>query len=312
VIGGFLFFVTLLAAVGLSSAETFQAEYEATRVSGRLTGAFDHPNQLGAVCSLSFVLAVGLTLGARTTWARLAAAAAIPLLLGGLALSLTRGAWIGTLLAMAYLAVTLPQARRAIAAICIPLAVLAALLWPTLENNPQLQVVQQRFQAIATPSPYDERPQIWAEAMREIQADPWTGQGPGGFPVASARSDAGAIRVFAYHAHNVLLTWGAESGLPAVCFLIALGVGIALEARRGGRAAAERGSLQDRAIIAGLVASLIAMVGQGAVDFTWRNSIVFLAICGVLGALLAATSIQRRTADAERHHKVTTQRPVGS
>lgn len=289
VLGGFVGVAAVIAVAAVMGAGEFQAELGGTQVSGRLQGAFDHPNQLGTICAMLALAATGLAFGARTVRTRAVAIAAVPLLIAGLALSLSRGAWIGAGAGALYLAIVLPQARRAILAVTVPLVIVAGLLGPSLPANPQIQVVQERLSVLTVRSPYDDRPAIWAEAMREIQDDPITGQGPGGFQVASVRAGSEASTIFAYHAHNVLLTWAAESGIPAAMLLVSFFVAVGFAARGSAKAAIARGARADRAVIAGMAAGLIAVLGQGPVDYTWRNTVVFVAISGMVGALLGTS-----------------------
>ena len=278
-----------IAIMGFASADEMRAEFGGSIATGRLVGgAFDHPNQLGVVCSMAALITVGLILGARSQWSRAAGVAALLLLVGGLMLSLSRGAWIGTMLGLLYLALVLPTARRAILLGGAPLVVIALFIGSFAPRNAQLEVVQQRFRALTVKSPYDDRPAIWAEALREIRADPLTGQGPGGFPVASARAGSEATMVAAYHAHNLLLTWAAESGIPAAVLVVGFFIALGAVTHRAGRAALRQRDGKERAVIAAMFAAVIAILGQGLVDFTWRNAVVFFAVSGLAGCILAA------------------------
>jgi O-antigen ligase len=309
---GFVIIAGLIATTAVIGGDQFQSELGGTQVAGRLRGAFDHPNQLGTICAMLALVAAGLAFGARSVRARVFSLLAIPVLVSGLALSLSRGAWIGAGIGALYLALVLPQARRAILVVTVPLAIVAALIGPSLPANPQIQVVQERLGVLTVRSPYDDRPAIWAEAMREIREDPLTGQGPGGFPVASVRAGSEASSVAAYHAHNVLLTWGAESGIPAVMLLLGFFISVAIAARRATKSAASRGARRDRAVIAGMVAGLIAVLGQGPVDYTWRNTVVFVAISAVVGALLGTSLLLEESQDEERPAEVDAQPPTSA
>ncbi len=157
----------------------------------------------------------GFIFGGRTRRVRVTATIMLLLVLAALALSLSRGAWLGAAVAALFLLVTLREAREKLLLILLPVAVIFALLWNVIPKAEPVQVVTARAEAFTTLSPYDDRDAIWREAIREIKSDPWTGQGPGGFVVASARAGSEASTVSAFHAHNLLLNWAAESGLPA-------------------------------------------------------------------------------------------------
>ncbi len=289
VVGAFVAVAAGMALSALVSAGQFRSFGGGSRVEGRLQGVFDQPNQLGSFCALVAPVAASIAIGGRTRRSRLLAVAALAAILGGLLLSLSRGAWIGTIMAVLYLLATLPQARRAVVALSIPLILVAAVIGSFAAGSPQLEVVGERFTTLTRQGGvYDARSEIYREAQREILADPWTGQGPGSFPVASTRASSQAFTVSAEHAHDILLTWAAESGVPAALAIVGFGVALAFTGRRAGRSALARGDPADRAIVAGLVAGLISVGGQGIVDYTFRNAVILIALFGVIGALLAA------------------------
>jgi uncharacterized membrane protein YedE/YeeE len=99
--------------------------------------------------------------------------------------------------------------------------------------------------------------------------------------------------VFAYHAHNIFLTWAAEAGFPAVLailgFAFALGISSSRVRRRADGDSDEE--IAYRALVAGLMAALLALLAQGLVDYTLRNAVIFLTVMTVIGCLLAAVRI---------------------
>ena len=290
---GLIAVAVLIALVAFSQGSDFRSTFGGARVQGRAAGSFDHSNQLGSLSAMTSLIAMALVAGARTARARWMGIAAILILLGGQALTLSRGAWIGTMVGIVFLAIVLPHARRALVLIAVPLfsvGVAIAILTP---DNTQVQVIQQRFESLTVRSPYDDRSAIWQEAQRELIEDPVTGQGAGGFPVASTRSASGANTVFAYHAHNIFLTWGAEAGFPAIFAIIGFAVSLGISASRA-RRRADGDSYEEiayHALVAGLMAALLALLAQGLVDYTLRNAVIFIAVMAVVGCLLAAIRI---------------------
>lgn len=283
-----------LAVLGtITSAFGAKAEgaYGGSVVNGRAPGFFDEPNSFGTLCMIAALVALALALGgARGYWRALAGAATV-IVFTGLVLSFSRGAWIGFSLGLIVLAATLPQVRRALGVGAVVAVSLAVGLGAVIPQPPQIEVAADRLRSIVgEKSPYDDRPRIWAEARREIVARPLFGYGPGNFPEGSRRSTYEGGTVSAYHAHNFLLTWGAEAGLPAVAILVALSVHVGCVSRRARRSAARHGRRRDAALLAGLSAALLGVAGQGLVDYTLGvgNSVMFLAVAGVLGLLLAS------------------------
>ena len=291
--------VVLAVFVGVAAVAALQAPGDARQlgaayggaiVEGRARAFFTEPNQLGTFCMLAVLVAIGLVLSARTYRARLFGYGIAALIALGLLLSFSRGSWIGFTTGLLVLLATLPEARRALVLIGIPLVVLAFVLGSFAPTTPQVVVVGERLKSITGErNPYDDRPSIWAEARREIEVDPWTGEGPGNFPVASERATSESRATFATHAHNLLLTWAAEGGIPSALLIVGFGVHVAAVVRRVGRRARRRGLPRDAQLIGGLAAAGTAVFGQGIVDYTLRNSVIHTAVFTVVGCLLAAT-----------------------
>jgi len=267
-----------------------QASFGASVVRGRATGVFDQPNQLGTAALTGSLLALGFAFAksGRARWFATAAAGACAL---ALVLSLSRGAWIGFAVGVAVLLVKLPEARRTVLLATLPVLAAAFLVGAFVPSSPQAEIVGERLRSIAgEKNPYDDRPTLWREAIREISNDPLTGEGPGTFPVASTRSTSKSRTVFAHHAHNLLLNWGAENGLPAA----AIAVGFGLVAHSILRREGMRARPHDRAIVAGLAAALAALAAQGTVDYTYRNSVLMTLLFVLLGAVVAIEWVGRR------------------
>ena len=285
--------LVLVAAAAVSAMTPFnlgevRVEYGGAVVAGRATGIFTQPNQLGTFAAAGCLIGIGLTIAGRSARERALLAMATGTCLVGLLLSLSRGAWIGFGIGIIVLLAKVPQTRAALLLATPPLFLIALLLGSFAPTSPESQVVGQRLRSIAgQQNPYDSRPVIWDEAIREIRADPLTGQGPGNFPVASTSERAASRTVFADHAHNQVLTWAAENGLPAAGLAVALGVALHSRLRRVARVLAG----PTRATVAGLAAALAAVAGQGMVDYTLRNTVVATTVFLLLGCAFAYDDI---------------------
>ena len=284
----FLAVGTVMAAIGLTTAGSLQSVYGGGVVHGRLEGTFGQPNELGSFSAMVLMVSMGCFLGARSGRERLGAAVAAVTTLAALLLTLSRSAWIGTVLGGVVLVVLLPGSRRVLAGLGIPVVLAAALFGAFQPDAPQVQVVKERLDTITDPAanPYDDRPSIWQEARREIDAKPWLGWGPGNFREVSARSASRAQSVQALHAHNALLTVGAEVGLPAVAMVLGFTVALALALRR---ALKQLRTSRDAPIAAGVGCALVAMAGQGLLDYTLTNAVLFLTVWLLVGLTLSAT-----------------------
>ncbi|TMK79662.1 MAG: O-antigen ligase family protein [Actinobacteria bacterium] len=255
-------------------------------VSGRLQGAFDSPNQLGALCALMIPVAAALIFGARTARWRFVAGMALVLLLATLMLSLSRGAWVGVAVALLFMLVKLREARRLLLILAIPLAVVGFFTWSLGPTKTDVRVVGERARAITVLSPYDDRRVIYREAMREIRENPVLGVGPGGFPVASTRIVSESATLSYAHAHNLYLNWAAEVGVPSLVIIFGFAFALGFAARTASREARVRGDPRDRALVIGIGAALLTVLVQGAFDYVIPNPVVFAAFWTLVGALL--------------------------
>ena len=167
---------------------------------------------------------------------------------------------------------------------------IAAALGNFAPTRPQVEILGERLQSIVgEKNPYDSRPDIWREAVREIVDSPVTGQGPGNFRVTSAQASSESRTASARHAHSFLLTWAVESGIPAALLLIALTAHVIVLVRRARRRAVLEGRRQELGLLAGLAAAMTGVIGQGLIDYTLAHPSIFTTVIVVLGCLLVIT-----------------------
>jgi O-antigen ligase len=161
-------------------------------------------------------------------------------------------------------------------------ALLGALFLP---GEGPAHVVGQRVSALIERSPHDDRPEIWGEALREMAADPVTGQGPGNFPVSSRAEIVRSVSFAPLHAHNILLTWAAETGLPGAVLIVGFVIAVWRTVRRM-RVRVPRSDPDVVLLVIG-AAGLLALLIQGVVDYTLRNAVVFFAFWTVAATIMA-------------------------
>jgi putative inorganic carbon (hco3(-)) transporter len=292
-IGAVVLVGTVMCLLALPGAGQLRPRYGGAVVENRAQGLFTEPNQLGSFAALLVFLACALWLGGRSGPVRTVAGLAALVAVTALALSLSRGSWLGAATGSVVLLATLPMARRRLLLLA-PAGAAALLVLVALQPDlPQLGVITERLQTLSNPtaSPWDDRPGIYREAWREIQDRPLTGFGPGGFPVASSRAESEVRTIGAYHAHNVLLTVAAEAGIPVVLLLVGFTLSVGVVALRAIRRLRSWGRPRDAALVACLAAALMMVVGQGVVDFTLRNPIIIVLVWSVVGLLLAADRV---------------------
>jgi putative inorganic carbon (HCO3(-)) transporter len=256
-------------------------------VSARAAGVFGQPNYLGAACVLTIFVAVALLWSSQRRLDHILAIAGILACTLGLLLSLSRGALLGAAAGVLLLALLAPQARVALAAIGT-LAV-AALGLAFALGNPLAQILVLRVQSIASAdqNAEDNRVLIWEAGLRMWRENPLLGVGTGAFRPESSLAGSPIAPNGAYHAHNVVLNVGAETGLLGVAALvlaafIVIWVGLRATIRRSS-------TLLPSPAVAALLSGLGASAVHGMVDFLYGNPMLGTAIGVYLGIYAAAT-----------------------
>jgi O-antigen ligase len=290
-VAGFLVVGAVMSVAAFATSRNITT-YGGAVVETRATGFFQDPNELGSLAAMVLMVALGVALSGLPRAYRVLGGMTAMLAISALTLSLSRGAWLGAATGLLALVILIPRAWRVLLTVAI-VGLLVGLTAGAFNSDPvQVQVLGSRFGELLHPaaSPYDQRTQIWAEAQREIVARPLLGFGPANFPVASARSGSRASTVGAVHAHDVLLTVGAEVGLPAVGAVVAFTVGIGWAAWRTRRRL--RGK-RDAAMAAGIAAALVAFMGHGLIDYTLRNATLMGVVFVLAGLVVACDRIAR-------------------
>ena len=194
----------------------------------------------------------------------------------GIALSFSRGAWLGASAALAVLLLTAP---RRVQALILSLAVLGvtallvggasvvpeALRTRAAQLTSQIRIFDVRdvfltdetFAAI-------ERMTHWQAGLSMAQSHPWTGVGVGNFHVRFAEfSPHPRFKISQGHAHNYYIHAAAETGLlglAAYLLVLSLAVTAAVRTTRNGR------SSLDRALGRGALAATVALAIHNVVE----------------------------------------------
>jgi O-antigen ligase len=290
---------TVVCATSLTSASQLRVHYGGAVVDNRATGIFGQPNELGAFAAITVLLGAALLVSLRRRDPlRLVAGAAVLSGAGAVLVSLSRGAWLGVGLGLVVLLVLAPRARRVVTR-GRHLAVAAGVLAVTLvavPSQPLLSIVAGRAASLVDGrrNPYDNRPAIWREALRQIAAHPVLGVGPGGYPLAAGVRPSQVGSVAPEHAHNLALTMAAEQGLLGVLALAGAVCVATVAVVRTVRLYRARHGAQcgtgGRELLAGAVAALTAVLGQGLVDYPLRNPVLATMVWLLVGLLAAMVS----------------------
>ena len=254
----------------------------------RIRGLFGSPNNLALVLERTLPLALGLTLAARPgDRLRRAGWVGVAVLVVGLVLTFSRGAWLGALLGagVALLPVWLRLPRRTRIASVSSAALVVALVVLTfgIERLAALFRVSDAGTTL--------RLSVWDAAWRMVRDHPVFGVGPDNFLYqyrAYMRPDAWAEPNLS-HPHNLVLDAWLSTGIFG---LLALAAVIAVFWFDWARVA-RRTAGAERFVVFGLGGAMAAGLVHGLVD----NSYFLPELAGIFWVLVAALYLMRRSTE---------------
>jgi O-antigen ligase len=248
----------------------------------RAQGSFTHPAQL------AFWLLLAVSPGLIMLF--VAPASVRPLLLGavalaitGLLLTLTRGAIVGFVGSLLLL-LTWVRFRRFALVLLLLAGIYTASNFTAISRSREISVVSTRLSTVAQGAQTGgDRLQIWKATPRIIADHPLLGVGAGNFSTVSLAYGLSEGGLPFAHAHDLLLTIGAERGLLALAFAVWFLVAVA----RTGLA-----TLRDRTnelypYALGLCAGLLGLLIDSLVDYPPGQDAVMGTLMISVGALIA-------------------------
>ncbi len=261
----------------------------------RPSGLFDHPIVYADFLLIGLPLLLAGFLVARSRLARVGLGATILVGLSGLVMTLSRGAWISSAVAMAVF-VTLAwhrgllaghQARR-----FLRTGVIVGLV-AVLAFAPR--IIERLTSSVS--GNLEVRFELNEIALRMISAHPLSGVGLNNFlPVMEHYDPKDVMEYFPATVHNLYLLEAAEAGLPALLLFVSLWGAILLTGWRR-LAAVEDPALRWLAV--GLIAGLCGFLLSQVADFSHRieplHTLVWLHVGLLFGALAAGRATPRIT-----------------
>lgn len=246
-----------------------------------------HPNVAGGLLALAAPWSVGWWLDSRAAQRRVQARAALVaglILLGGLLLTTSRGAWLGLglgLIAWALLRLALTRGRRwpgvAWGGLVVAVVLMAVLaLWPTPQR------VMALVNRLPGPTSADSRLELAQSAWQLIQDAPFTGLGLNAFPGWYAHYIRAIPHFYLIHSHNVWLDMWLEQGAgAAAAWLLVMGLAVWRLLRRDDGPDWWRGAL---------LASFVVLLAHGLVDDAVYGSRATLLLWALPGMTLVGAS----------------------
>jgi len=272
----------------------------------RAFGHFEQPNPFaGYLTTIAPLAALMALTPANRTPLRLGALAATGLLLIGIGLSQSRGAWLGALVAAAALVLVWSRTTRRLlvpgligAALAVALAVSGLLPPAILDRVAQaieyfgvfdvrtVQVTSENWAVV-------ERMAHWQAGWYMFLANPWFGVGAGNYAAAYPAYYVGPWPEALGHAHNYYLNMLAELGFVGGLLLLVL-LGLVFRHLGGALIASEdQRRTFWRALLAGCVGGLIVFCVHNMFDSLFVHS-VNVQIGVLLGLGFVATNQLRQ------------------
>lgn len=259
-----------------------------TDIGTRAYSIIGNPNGLGAFLLIGTLVSLSMALaGGASRSRRVLAAVACVVQLGGVAVTFSRGAWIG--LGVGLLALLIMAYRRYLA----PLVAVAVVGWFVM---PQAFVSRLAFgfsSFYITKSLAAGRLYVWKMALQYMAAHPWFGLGLGTFGGTSAVT-FGYGRLWV---DNFYLQLGAEGGL----ILLALFLWILLRGAKG--LVRGHGATHDpylRALCAGVFGAFVAVAVANLTASVWETLIVGVGFWFLSGLATSAALHDGSEATVER------------
>ena len=262
----------------------------------RLVSDTVHPNVMAGALVTLLPLLLGLLLfawGEHVRWERIGLLLAVGFMLLVLALTKSRGAWIG--LAAALLALVWLRWRWGLAVLGLVAAGIA--VWVARLG---WGAVLEALTAHEALSGLDVRLEIWSRGLYMIQDFPFTGIGMGSYGPLADRlypfflQPTGSIP----HAHNLFMQVAVDLGLPGLVAWLVVFTGAGACAWRVWQEGRRRGERWMWALGAGLIASQIALVVHGLTDATTWGVRPAPLVWALWGLACAAAQVIARPEEA--------------
>lgn len=277
-----LFFVAGIVACGFAIALTLSRHPPAAFAyeHGRAAGTFLQPNEFAGY--LLFLIPIGVAQFASTPWLKRLGIGAAAIGTVAIAMSASRAAILGLLLALPILARRF--GKRTLLVYCIGAVVALGLGLTVLRN------------VAHDPSENASRIAVWRGAARMAERFALTGVGPVAFNLAYPSYKMPDAQIDEVHAHDLPLNVLIENGILGLGALIFCIVACVRAARNGGKNIAPQDS-ERGLLFAALTTSFIASAVQNSVDLV--TTFVFLMWWPMMGLMLGMTrDVRTETEDA--------------
>ncbi len=295
-----LSFTLIFLAMGISLYALYQFLTHSNRVwhfpinlAGRASGTYISPNHLAGWLEMLLPLALTYTLvGRGRAMTKIFLGYAALVMIGGIAVTGSRGSWVACALALlALFAVLLFQRAYRLPAALLLLGLLGAGAWAVSQTR--LFHSRDNQTIVGGRVDLDVRLVLWETAWHMWRDHPWLGVGPGHYDHRYRTYRPSAVQLQPDYAHNDYLNLLADWGLVGTAIvglgLVALGVGIVKIWKHVRRSENEFGlSLSNKfAFVLGATTGLLALFIHALVDFNLQipaNAILAVSLVALLSS----------------------------
>jgi O-antigen ligase len=288
----------IVGVVAVTTGGPQELESAGQIAQGRAQSSFAHPNVFAFYLILSLAPAIALA-GRGPQWRRLLMLGCTGAIIAGLALTLARGGIIGGAVSLLVLLGWAPF-RRVAFGLLVLLSLFAAFNFNSLQNAQEVKIVSQRLGTLSNRESVRENPRvrIWSKTFPMIANHPWTGVGEGNYPIWSPRYGLLDIGGLHYdHAHDLLLTITAETGLIGLALFVAFLWGVGRTAARALRARRP----ETYALALAMTAALTGLLVTSFAEYPPRTTVIMATIMIEVGGLIACArwASERDAQDAQ-------------
>ena len=272
-----------LGLVAMFTPSELQLYQGGNVVSGRAETGFEHPNVFSHFLLLA--LAPSLVFARLYSgWRRGIATVAAVGIIGGLLLSLSRGAIMGAAASVLLLLAWPAFRRTGLAALLVVVIAATLSLQPLLESS-LVSSVATRYRTIGDSSsvPNDPRIAIWRAAPAMIADRPLLGVGEANYPLIAPAYGLRDVDGSGYdHPHNIFLTFAIEIGLLGLAGFV-----VFLLATTRSALSALAGGVAREPVVLAVAASLVGLLVTSLLEYPIRTNVVLATVMMFVGAIVA-------------------------
>jgi len=297
IIIGVATFLSVFGLFKLFGANPFPCwDYDDMRyISGALSSTFGNRNHLAGYMEMAIPLVLGLLMTGYRGGGLFVLLYLTFIMLAALALSLSRGGWIGAATGLSFMAFALMSSRYFKRKIFLTafIAGSLALTFIILPSTPIVERIRTFEQKEKVPS-FQSRVKRWGGVVDMIQDHSLIGTGPGTFATVFTQYQPPGFANRSFYAHNDYLHFISEVGIS----LIAIMIWMIIVLYRKGFKKLKNQSRMVRGITLGAMSGITAILIHGISDFNLNipaNALLFTILAALVVSPVPTDNLRARS-----------------